>query len=118
VSLARDLEEIALPIWRRQATEPRADLATFLKRGSLASILDRLRGNPNVRIIHNADDFLADRPSLEELKDVLGDQMTLYPYGGHLGNLWYAENRESVLRFFQTVSARSTTPTEEARRPR
>jgi len=118
VTLARYLEDIALPIWRRQAAEPRADLATFLRRGSLASILDRLRSNANVRIIHNADDFLSDRSSIEELKDVLGDQMTLYPYGGHLGNLWYAANRESVLRFFQTTTARATTSTEEVRRSR
>jgi len=117
VTLVRYLEEIALPIWRRQAAEPQADLDTFLKRGSLGSILDRLRGNPSVRIVHNADDFLADRKSLEELKDVLGDQMILYPYGGHLGNLWYAENRESVLRFFQTSNGRSS-PTEEVRRSR
>jgi len=60
-------------------------LATFLNRGSLASILDRLRGNPSVRIVHNADDFLADRTSLGELKDVQGDQMILYPYGGTSG---------------------------------
>jgi hypothetical protein len=30
----------------------------------------------------------------------LGDHMTLYPYGGHLGNAWYPNNREFVLRFF------------------
>jgi len=28
----------------------------------------------------------------------LGDQMTLYPYGGHLGNLWYAENKALALK--------------------
>jgi hypothetical protein len=26
--------------------------------------------------------------------------VTLYPYGGHLGNLWYPENKKTVLRFF------------------
>ena len=37
-------EKIAVPLWRRQAAEPQADLETFIKRGSLAQIFDRLRG--------------------------------------------------------------------------
>jgi hypothetical protein len=53
--------------------------------------------------MHNADDFLADRSSIEALKEALGNQMTLYPHGGHLGNLWYSENREFVLKFFLTA---------------
>jgi hypothetical protein len=93
VSLAEYREEIALPVWRLQAADP-------LTAGSLAAILDRLRGNSRVHVMHNADDFLAERPSIDELKEALGDDMTLYPYGGHLGNAWYSKNREFVLRFF------------------
>jgi hypothetical protein len=94
-------ERIAVPLWRVQAGTPDADLESFTKRGSLASILDRVRGNGRVHIMHNADDFLADRRSIEELKETLGDQLKLYPYGGHLGNLWYPENKEHALRLFR-----------------
>ena len=96
-------QKIAVPLWRAQAGEPPDTLADFIKRSSLAPILDRLRGNSKVHIMHNADDFLADRKSIEELKEALGDQMTLYPYGGHLGNLWYPENKKYVLRLFRPV---------------
>jgi pimeloyl-ACP methyl ester carboxylesterase len=96
-------EKIGLPLWRRQAAEPQADLESFIQRGSLARILDRLRGNSRVRIMHNADDPLANRKSIEELKNALGDQVTVYPYGGHLGNLWYSENKEHALRLFRTT---------------
>ena len=41
---------------------------------------------------------IADLPAL---KQALGDQVTLYPYGGLLGNLWYSENREAILRYFR-----------------
>ena len=95
-------EKIGVPLWRAQAGAPDADLDSFNKRGSLAPILDQIRGNARVHIMHNADDFLVDRKSLEELKETLGDQVKLYPYGGHLGNLWYPENREYVLRTFRT----------------
>ena len=96
-------EKIAVPLWRRQATEPQADLEDYIKRGSLARILDRLRSNSKVHMIHNTDDFLAERKSIEELKEALGDQVKLYPYGGHLGNLWFPENKEYVLRLFRNA---------------
>jgi len=96
-------EKIAVPIWRLQTGELEADVESFMKRGSLAPILDRLRGNSKVQIMHNADDILTDRKSIAELKEALGDQVTLYPYGGHLGNLWYPVNKESMLRLLRTV---------------
>ena len=94
-------EKVAVPLWRLHAREPEAALETFINRGSLARILDRLRGNSKVHITHNADDFLAEKKSIEELKEALGDQMTLYPYGGHLGNLWYSENKALALKILR-----------------
>jgi hypothetical protein len=97
-------ERIALPWWKQQAAaDHQGDLESFAGRGSLAPILDRLRGNAKVHIVHNADDVLVDRASIEELKAALGDQMTVFPYGGHLGNLWYSENKEFAVRLFKTA---------------
>jgi hypothetical protein len=93
--------KVALPIWRRQLGQPQADFHSLLQRSSLAVITDRLRRNPKVHIMHNLDDFLAERKSIDELKAELGDQMTLYPHGGHLGNLWYPENKKAILDFFR-----------------
>ncbi len=93
--------KIALPLWQKQLDDSSADLNTFVQRGSLGHIADRLRDNPKVHILHNADDFLAERKSIEALKETLGEQVTLYPYGGHLGNLWFPENKEFFIRFFQ-----------------
>ncbi len=92
-------ERIAVP--RRQRVEPGVTAERLHARGSLGPILQRLRSNPRVHIMHNADDVLADRAAIEELKAAMGEQMTLYPYGGHLGNLWFAHNQEDILRYFQ-----------------
>jgi hypothetical protein len=92
---------IALPRWQKQANDPQADAPGFIERGSLAFILDSLRTNPKVHIMHNADDFLAPRNSIAALKETLGKQMTLYPHGGHLGNLWFPENKSEILGYFQ-----------------
>jgi hypothetical protein len=74
----------------------------------LTPILDRLRGNAKVHIVHNADDALVERSSIEALKAELGDQVTVFPYGGHLGNLWYSENKEFALRLLRTPETRQT----------
>ena len=92
--------KIAVPVWRKQLGDSQADPESLLQRSSLAPIMDRLRSNPKVHILHNVDDVLAERKSIEALKEALGDQVTLYPYGGHLGNLWYPENKRTLLRFF------------------
>ena len=93
--------KIALPRWRKHLSAPQADPETFMRRGSLSNIVERLRDNPKVQVLHNADDFLAERKAIEALKDILGNRMTLYPHGGHLGNLWYPENKNYILKFFR-----------------
>ena len=100
-TLSKYNQMIALPHWRKQIGDPQAGLETFTQRGSLAHIVNRLRDNSKVQIVHNADDFLDERKSIEALKDTLGERVTLYPYGGHLGNLWYSENKEYTVKFFR-----------------
>jgi hypothetical protein len=97
-------EKIGLSLWRSQATEPKASLESFVERSSLLHILDRLRNNPKVYIMHNADDFLTNRKSIEDLKDALGDRVVLYPYGGHLGNIWYPQNKRDALEIFKSAA--------------
>jgi pimeloyl-ACP methyl ester carboxylesterase len=94
-------DRVALPVWRRESGEPSASSEIFASRGSLGAIVDRLKGNPRVFIMHNVDDFLADGASIQRLKEALGDQVKLYPYGGHLGNLWFPQNRAYVLGLFR-----------------
>ncbi|MGZ8454515.1 MAG: hypothetical protein ACXWZE_20705 [Candidatus Binatia bacterium] len=94
-------EKIAVPLWKKQAGSSDADREKYIQGGSLERILARLRGNPKVQIMHNADDFMVERKSIAALKEALGDQVKLYPYGGHLGNLWYPENKEYALRYFR-----------------
>lgn len=106
VTFVEYAERMAVPRWKQEGHQGRADLEEFARRGSLTAILDRLRGNPRVHIAHNADDPLTNRQSLLELKRALGDQVTLYPSGGHLGNLWYPDNKDMVLRILGARSPR------------
>ncbi len=98
-------EKIGLPLWRKEAAEPQANLETFIERGSLTHIIDRLRDNPKVHIMHNTDDILINRKAIEEIKETLRDRVILYPYGGHLGNLWYPENKKDDLKILRSAPA-------------
>ena len=91
--------KIAAPLWQKQLGDAQVEPESLLEASSFARIMDRLRNNPKVRILHNLDDFMADKKSIEALKEELGERVTLYPYGGHLGNLWYPENKETILNF-------------------
>lgn len=99
----RDYErKIALPLWREQLGVSQTNLNAFVRQGSMAPIVSRLRANPRVHVMYNADDILAEPKSIEALKHALGDQMTVYPRGGHLGNLWFPENQSDALKFFRS----------------
>jgi len=100
-------ERLAVPLWRQQAAGSPTNLQGFARRGSLTPILERLRGNPRVHIVHNADDVLTTRQSIRQLEQALGARVVVFPYGGHLGNLWYADNKDYMLRIFGAASARS-----------
>jgi hypothetical protein len=101
-------EKIGVP--RRRLVNPYADVESLSARGSLRPVLQRLRGNPRVHIMHNADDILATRISIEETREAMGGQITVYPHGGHLGNLWYRENEAQILNYFRTSVARRREP--------
>ena len=47
--------------------------------------------------MHNADDFIVNEKDLEFLANTFKERFTLYPRGGHVGNLWYPKNMEKVL---------------------
>jgi hypothetical protein len=98
-------ERLAVPLWRQQAAGLPTNLQGFARRGSLTPILERLRGNPRVHIVHNADDVLTTRQSIRQLEQALGPRVVVFPYGGHLGNLWYADNKDYMLRIFGAASA-------------
>ncbi len=103
VTFADYAERMALPLWKQEGLQGRT-VEDFGRRESLAAILDRLRGNPRVHIAHNADDPLTARQSILDLRRALGDQVTVFPYGGHLGNLWYPDNKELMLRILGATS--------------
>jgi hypothetical protein len=64
----------------------------------------------DVRVIHNADDFILGAPGLAFLEQAAGEYLTLFPTGGHMGNLYEPQVRDAVLDALGTASASEGLP--------
>jgi len=65
----------------------------MLKGETLYGLHDFLASHREVEVFHNADDFLLRPQDIAYLKSTLGNRLTLFPNGGHMGNIWYPTNQ-------------------------
>lgn len=88
------------PVYRKKEVD--LSVKDFLYRSSLYSLENFLKNSSNVFIQHNKDDVLLLNPEsdLNFLESLLKDKIIIYPYGGHLGNMWFPTNIQHFLSFF------------------
>ena len=75
-----------------------ATVESLLEASGLRSLGPALAGDARVTVITNADDFLLAPEDVAWLRATLGTRATVFPHGGHLGNLWVPEVQETILR--------------------
>jgi hypothetical protein len=96
-------EKFAIPYYQnRGLASPReiGELAAeaLQKSGDLQTYDAGLRANPNIRVIVNQNDFLLTDEDLAWLHATFGpEQLTVFPKGGHLGNLSNLTVQKSIL---------------------
>ena len=90
-------EKFAIPYYSAQGlAAPVAE--TLEKADDLRTYDANLRANPNIRIIVNQNDFLLTDEDLTWLHATFGpEQLTVFPQGGHLGNLANLTVQKSIL---------------------
>lgn len=88
-----------LPFWRKRFGG--TDMAHLIREVSLYALEDYLRRSDKIAVMTNADDIILGRGDLSFLRETLGDRLTVYPHGGHLGNLNYHVNVTDMLEFFR-----------------
>ena len=70
----------------------------LIAQSDLRSVADGLRGNAKIRHFANSNDFLATTADLAWLAETLGpEHVTVYPTGGHLGNLYKPEVQTEIM---------------------
>jgi pimeloyl-ACP methyl ester carboxylesterase len=93
------ITEQLIPMWRAQ--QDGGSLAQLVQQVSLYALEDYLRESPKIAVMHNADDIILGAGDLGFLRRTFGDRLTLYPRGGHCGNLDYRVNAQDMLEFFR-----------------
>jgi hypothetical protein len=64
----------------------------FIAAISLRSIEDYLRNSQKITVMHNADDVILEPGEIDFFIDVFGERATIFPFGGHCGNMNYRDN--------------------------
>ena len=93
------IAEQLIPMWR--ARHDGGSLSQMVDQASLYALEDYLKGSDKIAVMHNADDLILGRGDLGFLRRTLGERLTLYPLGGHCGNLNYRVNSDAMLEFFR-----------------
>ncbi|MGP0170669.1 serine/threonine protein kinase [Pseudomonas sp. NCHU5208] len=93
------MTEQLLPMWR--ARYDGGSLNQLVQQTSLYALEDYLKSSDKIAVMHNADDLILGPGDIGFLRRTFGDRLTLYPRGGHCGNLNYRVNADAMLEFFR-----------------
>lgn len=68
------------------------------KIGGLRSIDGYLKNSKNIYVVTNKDELILSKESLDYLKTTFKNNIKIYPWGGHCGNMFYKENVDYMLK--------------------
>jgi hypothetical protein len=93
------ITEQLIPMWRARLNG--GSVTQMINQVSLYAVEDYLKDSSKIAVMHNADDLILGPGDLGFLRRTLGDRLTVYPFGGHCGNLNYRVNSDAMLEFFR-----------------
>ncbi len=93
------ITEQLIPMWR--ARTDGGSLLQLIDQVSLYALKDYLKTSTKIAVMHNADDVILGPGDLGFLRSTFGDRLTVYPHGGHCGNINYRVNSDAMLEFFR-----------------
>jgi len=93
------ITEHLIPMWRARLNG--GSVTQMVDQVSLYAVEDYLKDSSKIAVMHNADDLILGPGDLGFLRRTLGDRLTVYPFGGHCGNLNYRVNSDAMLEFFR-----------------
>ena len=93
------ITEQLIPMWRARLNG--GSISQMINQVSLYAVEDYLKNSSKIAVMHNADDLILGPGDLGFLRRTLGDRLTVYPFGGHCGNLNYRVNSDAMLEFFR-----------------
>lgn len=98
VTFEEYIEEYLLPFLMFQ--DPTLTAQQAINACSLEAIAPFLRQANHMQVMTNEDDFILTPENFSFLTTTFGPRLTLFPWGGHCGNLLYKDNVAAMLNFF------------------
>jgi len=83
-----------------QAKDPSVTEAQLMRTLSLRSLDGYLRNSEKFGLIGNEDDVILLPGEIDYLRDLFGSRATIFPHGGHCGNMAYPDNVSAMVGFF------------------
>ncbi len=93
------MREQLIPFW--QERDGGGSLLELIDQISLYALEDYLAGSAKIGVFHNRDDLILGAGDLGFLRRTFGARLTLFPHGGHCGNMNYVVNTQAMLEFFR-----------------
>jgi hypothetical protein len=81
------LNRFVLPYYRRQAETAGLSDAALVHSAGMRPLEEELKNAPRIRVFATQDDFLLQRGDLDWMRSCLNGRLTVYPTGGHVGNI-------------------------------
>jgi pimeloyl-ACP methyl ester carboxylesterase len=85
-----------------QGKNPSLTERDLVEMTSLQYIEDYLRTSPKFGLITNEDDLILLPGEVDYLRQLFGSRATIFPSGGHCGNMAYPDNVTAMVGFFQS----------------
>jgi hypothetical protein len=93
-------QKFAVPYYQQRGIS----MAELRREGNLTTHTAALRNQKKIRIITNSNDFLLPPQDAAWMSDTFGSsRLTLFPYGGHMGNMSSPPVRDAILRSIQDL---------------
>ena len=110
-------DKFAVPYYQaRGMASPAAELE---EAGDLRTYQAGLSANPGIRVIVNQNDFLLSDDDLAWLRATFPqEQLTVFPQGGHLGNLYNPEVQKAILGALEGLKPARSIPAEPSKNSR
>lgn len=99
-SFLRYFDELLLPHWQQALDMQKKEL---IAQAGLPHIQDFLAASDHIAVVTNQDDLILGPGDLDFLTRTFGKKATVYPWGGHCGNLEFKENIEGMQEAFRNA---------------
>jgi hypothetical protein len=91
-------EEYFYPYFKKR--NPGLTKEELIRQESLETVEAYLKNTEKIALMHNEDDIILKSGEIDFFRRVFGDRATIYPSGGHCGNMMYSQFVANMINFF------------------